>query len=265
MLKISIITPSYNQASYIKECLLSIKCQNYPNMEHIVVDGASTDGTVGVLKHYSELPGWGHLRWISEPDSGQTDAINKGLKLATGDILAYLCADDAYAPGAFHFANEFFQQHSEADMVYGECHFIDEAGKVVRRKKAVPFQKSRLRRMNFMWQPTIFFRAEVWSRVGLFNANLHFAMDYEYWLRASAVCRIVPVDRHLAYYRWQADSKTVSKNRQQLREVYEVATKFGGGGLRSWYLLCVYWPATASLKRWIFSRLVGVRLLGWHP
>ena len=137
--------------------------------------------------------------------------------------------------------------------------------KVIRRKKALPFRKSHLLRMNFMWQPTIFFRAEVWRRVGLFNASLHFAMDYEYWLRASTVCRIVPIDRHLAYYRLQPDSKSVKQQKKQLREVYEVGRQFGGGGLLSWYLLCVYWPSTARLKRWLLSRLAGVRLLGWHP
>lgn len=257
MLKISIVTPSFNQAGYIEDCLLSIKEQNYLNTEHIVIDGASTDGTVGVLQRYSQRAGWGHLRWISEPDHGQTDAINKGFASATGEILAFLCADDAYAPGAFHFVDDFFRQHPEVDLIYGECHFTDQRGRVVRRKKALPFHKSRLLRMNFMWQPTIFFRAEVWHRVGLFNASLHFAMDYEYWLRASAVCSIESVDRHLAYYRWQADSKTVKQQKKQLREVYEVARQFDGGGLLSWYLLCVYWPSTARLKRWLFSRFAG--------
>ena len=265
MLKISIVTPSFNQARYLEECLLSVKEKNYSNLEHIVVDGASTDGTVGILKQYSELSGWEHLRWISEPDGGQADAINKGLTLATGDILAYLCADDAYAPGAFDFVNDFFRQHPEVDLIYGECHFIDQRGKVVRRKRAPPFHESHLLRRNLILQPTVFFRAEVWHRVGLFSVSLHYAMDYEYWLRASAVCRIVPVERHLAYYRLHADSKTVKAHRKMLREGYDVACQFGGGGLLSWYLFCVYWPSTARLKRWLFSRLVGMRLLGWHP
>ena len=264
MLKISIVTPSFNQGRYLEDCLLSIKEQNYSNLEHIVVDGASTDGTVGILKHYSELPGWEHLRWISERDSGQAEAINKGLKLASGDILAFLCTDDAYTPGAFHFVNDFFRQHPEAGLIYGECHFIDQ-GKVVRRKKPLPFDQSRLLRMNFILQPTVFFRAELWHRVGLFSECLHYAMDYEYWLRASGVFRMVPVDRHLAYYRLHDDSKTVKTPRKQLREVYEVARRFGGGGLLSWYLLCVYWPGTARLKRWLLSRLIGVRVLGWQP
>ncbi len=129
--KISIVTPSFSQGSYIEEALLSVKQQNYPVLEHIVVDGASTDGTVEILRRYAATPGWEHLRSISEPDRGQTHALNKGFRLATGDILAYLCADDSYAPGAFHCVAQFFQKRPDIELIYGECQFIDEKGQPV--------------------------------------------------------------------------------------------------------------------------------------
>jgi len=253
--KISIVTPSFNQSAYLEEALWSVKNQNYSHLEHIIVDGASTDGSVDILRHYASLAGWGHLRWLSEPDRGQTNAINKGFRLATGHIFAYLCADDRYAPDAFHFVTAFFQHDSEVDLVYGECHFIDEGGTLVRRKKPVPFDVPRLLRSNCIWQPTVFFRSRVWQEVGPFNEQLDFAMDYEYWLRASRSCVIKNVDHHIAYYRWHRDSKTVSREREQLREAYRVSCEFGGGGPLSWYLHHIYWPNTSGFKRWLFPRL----------
>lgn len=253
--KISIVTPSFNQAAFIEEALWSVKRQDYPNVEHIVMDGASTDGSVEILRRYSAQPGWEHLQWTSEPDRGQTHAINKGFARATGDILAYLCSDDVYAPRAFNFVSEFFSRNPEVELIYGECWFLDEAGAVVRRKRPESFSRTLLLRKNCIWQPTVFFRRKVWEAIGPFNEKLNFAMDYEYWLRVASMARIQSVNRHLACYRWQQDSKTVSRERDQLIEAYAVARQFGGGGLVSWYLHHLYWPNTSSLKRWIFQSL----------
>jgi glycosyltransferase involved in cell wall biosynthesis len=258
--QISIVTPSYNQASFIEEALLSVKDQNYPSLEHIVVDGASTDGTVSILREYSAKREWQHLRWISEPDRGQADAINKGFALASGDIFAYICADDTYLPGTFLAVANYFEEHPETDLIYGSCLFTDDRGTPLRFKRAVPFDARKLLRRNLIWQPTVFFRAGVWKRTGTFNEHLHYAMDYEYWLRASKTCRIAVVDRPLGTYRWQMGSKTVSREHDLLREAYEVACKHGGGGWLSWYLHRLYWPNTSRLKRWLFSRFRSTAL-----
>jgi glycosyltransferase involved in cell wall biosynthesis len=253
--KISIVTPSFNQAAFIEEALWSVKRQDYPNVEHIVMDGASTDGTVEILRRYSAQPGWEHLHWVSEPDRGQTHAINKGFAGATGDILAYLCSDDVYAPGAFSFVSDFLTRNPDIDLLYGECWFVDEAGAVIRQKRPEAFSRKLLLRKNCIWQPTVFFRRRVWEATGPLNENLNFAMDYEYWLRVALKARIRSVNRHLACYRWQRDSKTISRERDQLREAYAVVRQFGGGGLVSWYLHHLYWPNTSFAKRWVFQSL----------
>ncbi len=259
-LKISIVTPSFNQAQFLEEALLSVKEQNYENLEHIVVDGASSDSSIEILKSCSSKAGWGYLRWISERDNGQTQAINKGFRMATGEILAYLCSDDLYDTDALSFVSTYFEQNPEIDFIYGGCTFLDETGTRLRAKKAERFDYQELLRRNFIWQPSVFFRSRVWKTVGPFNEELHYAMDYEYWLRATAVCRVAAVRKNLAMYRLQANSKTVSRERQQLREGYDVACQFGGGGTRSWYLYNIYYPSTSKLKRWLFARASTTRL-----
>jgi glycosyltransferase involved in cell wall biosynthesis len=254
--KISIVTPSFNQGAYIEDALLSVKQQDYPSLEHIVMDGGSTDGTVDVLRQYAAKPGWEHLHWVSEPDRGQTDALNKGFRQATGKVWAYLCADDFYAGGALNCIVQFFEAHPSVELIYGNCLFVDDLGHPLRLKKAVPFDSEKLTVANYIWQPTVFFRPSVWEKVGTFNEDLEFAMDYEYWLRVSRKCAIKALEVHLANYRWQRNSKTVSQERSQLREAYAVARRFGGGGLRSWYLHHVYWPNTSALKRWAYSWLM---------
>ena len=191
-LSISVVTPSFNQGEFIEEAIRSVIQQGYPRYEHIIIDGDSQDKTREVLGNYPQV------KWVSEKDRGQAHAINKGLGCAQGSVLAYLCADDTYEPEAFHYVNEYFQHHPTIGLIYGTCCFMDVEGNVLRRKKAVPFKRKRLLRHNIIWQPTVFFRASVWERLGPFNEELNFAMDYEYWLRAAERCSIAAVDRHLA-------------------------------------------------------------------
>ena len=149
---VSIVTPSYNKGSFVEETILSIKNQTYPHIEHIVMDGGSTDGTLDIMRKYSDS-----ITWISEPDKGQSDAINKGWRMAKGEILAYLNADDTYMPWAVETAMKFLEQNPDLDMVYGDCNIINEQGTVIDRYPSTEFDLIKLASsQNMIPQPTVF-------------------------------------------------------------------------------------------------------------
>ena len=151
---VSIITPSYNQARYIEATMQSVFMHDYPRIEYIIVDGGSTDGTVDIIRKYENKLAW----WVSEKDKGQTDAINKGFARATGDILAWINSDDTYEPGAVSAAVQFLQEHPKVGMVYGDCNFINESGKVIGKFNAAQTDH-RLIRQGYVHIPqqTMFF------------------------------------------------------------------------------------------------------------
>lgn len=178
--RISIITPSYNQGQYIEETIRSVLLQDYPNLEYIIIDGGSTDSTLQVLKKYDRF-----ITWISEPDEGQTDAINKGLKKASGDIVAYLNSDDIYEPGTLKRIADVFFQHTAVSMIYGDIIHIDENSRILEHHKTgkVHLEKYLMAGECYLPQPSVFFRKNVMDTVGYFDKSLHLAMDYDYWLK----------------------------------------------------------------------------------
>jgi len=192
---VSIITPSYNQEEFIEEAILSIKNQDYPNMENIIVDGASTDGTLDVIKKYE---GTYNMHWISESDNGCLAAVNKGLRKAQGEILAYLCTDDRYLPWTVSVVADYFKHHPEVEMVYGDMIKVNlETGRnilCIYPRFSVPF----LVRRGFLPTPAVFFRKSVVEKVGLFDEKLGLAGDTEYWARVSTQCRTSKVLEVLA-------------------------------------------------------------------
>ena len=182
MPKLSIVTPSYNQGQFIKATIDSILSQDFTDFEYIIMDGGSTDETLDILRSYNDP----RLTWVSEPDNGQTDAINKGFSRATGDYFAYLNSDDVYKPGAFQRIVEYFDAHSDVDMVFGDCEVIDENGDFQYLRKSHPFDISDLLFLRFhISQPATFWRASVAHQVGDFNASLKIVMDIDYWMRIS--------------------------------------------------------------------------------
>ena len=183
--KISIVTPTFNQAAFIEEALLSVKEQHYENVEHIVIDGASTDGTVEILRRYCGQPGWEHLRWISEPDRGQSDALNKGCQLITGDIVGWLNSDDRYRPRCFAEVVEAFNKNLPSDVVFGDYTMIDEAGRFLRIRREIEFSRFLLSYLHILYIPTTssFFRRRIFEEGNFFDVSLDNTMDYEYYLR----------------------------------------------------------------------------------
>ena len=172
----SIVTPSYNQVRFIDATIRSVLDQKGVDVEYIIMDGGSTDGSVDIIRSYA-----GKLAiWASEPDKGQTDAINKGFALARGEYMAYLNSDDTYEPGALAEAAAYFEQHPEVGLVYGDAHFIDANGKMIGRFPAAQTDYRRLRQgYVHIPQQAAFFRTSLWKQVGPLDPSFYFAMDYD--------------------------------------------------------------------------------------
>lgn len=217
---VSIITPSFNKGPYIEETIQSIRNQGYTNTEHIIIDGGSTDETLAILKKYN-----GQVSWISEPDRGQSDAINKGWKIARGEIIAYLNADDTYTPDAVGIAVTYLNEHPDIGVVYGDGILTDETGKVLCPYHAGEFSMRELIycRDNIL-QPAVFLRKAVYDRIGGIDEDLHLAMDLDYWIRAGLQFRIAYIPVPLATAKIYRDAKSVLLMHNYIRD-YEVILK----------------------------------------
>ncbi|MFK5891821.1 MAG: glycosyltransferase family 2 protein [Pseudomonadota bacterium] len=205
--KVSIITPSYNQGKFIKRTIESVLSQDYPNIEYIVMDGGSNDNTVDILKEYDDK-----ITWVSEKDNGQTHAINKGIKACTGDIIAYLNSDDVYLPNTITKIVKDFNEKPDADFIYGDFWGIDKDDKILSKVKTIPFDNNILiYDANFICQPASFYRKRLFDMIGLFDEDLHFLMDYEFFLRAAKrKAGIVLYPDYLSAIRFHDDCKTLS-------------------------------------------------------
>ncbi len=205
--KISIITPSYQQGKYIERAIKSVLNQNYSNLEHIIIDGGSDDGTLDILKRYP------HLRWISEKDEGQSDALNKGFQMASGEIIGWLNCDDYYEKDIFGRVMQAFED-PETDAVYGQNYFIDVNGNIVGRK--YPNEPNRLVACFYCYIPTtsFFFRRNLLSDRDFIDKNFDITMDKELFARLfSEQCRMRYLREPLAYFMWHEDNKSAKSPR----------------------------------------------------
>jgi glycosyltransferase involved in cell wall biosynthesis len=253
-MKLSVITPSLRQARYLGDCLASVRtaaAQAAPHeVEHIVIDGGSDDGTIDLLRARTDI------RWVSEKDTGQSNAINKGLSMATGEILAYLCADDLYEPAAVRSVMEAFVQYPEADVVYGDFYFLEGDSGRKRRKSAASFRPDRLRHGNPLGQPAVWWRRRVYDKVGGFDESLHFCMDHEYWLRIGTAVHWRYLPEPLAVSRLHADAKTSRQLPAMWRETARMLTRDGWRAKPWWdaFAMAAWGRHYYLLKRRWFSR-----------
>ncbi len=227
---VSIVTPSLNQGAYVEETILSVKNQTYPRVEHIIIDGGSTDNTLDVIKKYD---GAYNMRWISEPDEGQSDAINKGWRMATGEILAYLNSDDTYMPRAVETAVRWLTDHPDVDMLYGDCSIIGKSGEVTGQYPAADFNLAELLcGRNMIPQPAVFLRKEVLDGVGYLDTNLHRTMDYDLWARIGLKCKVKYIPQLLASFRIYPGTKGMREgNKFADDRLYALNKLFSASGL----------------------------------
>lgn len=215
--KISIVTPSLNYGAFIEDAILSVLEQGYPNVEHIIVDGGSKDNTLEVLKRYP------HVRWISEPDNGQSDALNKGFRMATGDLVGWLNADEYYFPCSLQAVADFASAHSDADVLYGDSMDVDEEGRILRCKTGHRFFYPILLYYGcYIATDSVFFRRSLFDRRLFIDVNYRIVMDYEYFVRlARSGLRFAYLRRFVGTFRWHSSnvSSDATKRRRERLQV----------------------------------------------
>ena len=226
---VTVVTPSLNHGRFIRETIESVLTQSYSRIEYLVVDGGSTDETVDVLRSYGT-----RLAWTSEPDGGQTQAINKGWRRARGTILAYLNSDDTYLPGAVETAVRAFDGCPEAGAVYGEGYHVDEAGRPIERYPTEPFTMARLAETCFICQPTVFLRRSVVEGLGYLDESRRYCMDYDLWIRVAQASRFLYVPEYLANTRLHSATVTDTLREPVHAEILDTVYRHFGRVSSQW-------------------------------
>lgn len=238
--RITVITPSFNQAEFLEQTICSVLNQDYPNLEYFIIDGGSADGSRNIIEQYA-----GHLSyWTSETDNGQAHAINKGLERATGELIGYLNSDDYYLPDALRSVGRYHRHHPDVDLLHGRCRIVDRHGnKLEDRFAAIQAYNELLDLWGVWWQKRNFVQPEVfWSRratekVGLLREDLQQAMDYEYWARIlRAGGKVGSVDLELACFRIHPEQKS-ARREKAAQELLQVVRAF-------------LWEANSPLSLW---------------
>jgi len=208
-MRVSIVTPSFNQSKYLERTIQSVLNQDYVDIEYIIIDGGSEDGSLEIIQQYQDQIAY----WISEPDKGQTDAINKGFAKASGDILAWINSDDTLEPGAVSRAVQILVENPGVGMVYGHGFFINGEDQKIGEFPSAQTDYRKLRRgYVHICQQAAFWRASLWKKIGPLDDSIYFAMDYDLWLRLAKEASLLYVPEHWANFRLHNDTKTIAED-----------------------------------------------------
>lgn len=296
---VSIITPSYNQAAYLEYTIQSVLSQDYAAIEYILVDGGSTDGSLDIVRKYAHKFAW----WVSEPDRGQAEAINKGLMRSSGEVVAWLNSDDLYLPGAVSGAVEALQRNPRAGMVYGDAVTIDPSGCPIKVLRFPDWGLEQLMGFRIICQPAVFMRRSALEQAGFLDTSYQYMLDHHLWLRIAEISAIAHIPQMWAAARHHPAAKNVAQPSEFGRETLRLLewmrskpslsqmvkrnrrqVKAGAYRLNGRYLLDGGMPAKAlraygqallaqpgfALKHWhrmlfaIFSLIGGGGLATWY-
>jgi hypothetical protein len=255
-MKVSIVTPSYNQAQFIERTIQSVLSQDVPSLEYVVFDGGSTDGTCDVLKRYED-----RLKWVSQSDKGQADAVNQGIAATDGEIIGWLNSDDIYYSGTLQRVVTFFSEHPNVDVVYGMADYVDVDDRAFDAYPTESWDFEWLKRTCFICQPALFFRRSVVDRFGLLDPTLMYCMDYEYWLRiAAGGAKFAYVRQKLAGSRMYPQNKTLRAQLEVRREINDMLGRRLGSVPDRWLYIYAHHVAELRVNQNAQSRMFGPHL-----
>lgn len=269
---VSIVTPALNATAFIEETIKSVLSQSYREIEYIIMDGGSTDGTVEILRAYADDP---RFRYTTQRDAGTADAVNRGFRLSRGEVFAFLNADDMYTEGAVEAAIRSFESDPTTDVVYGDAAWVKADGHELGRYPTRAFDAQRLKEECFICQPASFIRRAVFEEAGLLNTELHFAFDYDLWIRLSAGRKLVKVDGILAKSRMHPANKTLGQRRKAFAETIRMLKSHYGYVSHTWvytYTCCLidgrdqfFEPIQPGATRYLASLPLGLYYNLRHP
>ena len=255
-MKVSIITPSYNQGKFIERTLRSVADQTGAEIEHVIFDGGSTDNTVEILDRFRPP-----VRWISKKDNGQTDAVNQGICATDGEVIGWLNSDDVYYPGTIARVVNYFTAHPDVDVVYGMADHIDLEDRAFETYPSERWSLDRLQETCFICQPALFFRRRVVEQHGLLDESLNYCMDYEYWLRlGKAGVRFGYLEEKLAGSRLYADNKTLGARVRVHKEINNMFKKLFGKVPDRWLFNYAHAAVEATMSRDNYPKLFVVKM-----
>jgi glycosyltransferase involved in cell wall biosynthesis len=246
-MKVSVITPSFNQGRFIERTIQSVLTQGYQNFEYFIFDGGSTDETLPILEFYQT--NHDRFKYISESDRGQAHAVNKGILRTDGDIIAWINSDDIYYANTFHKIIQIFQTYPHLSILYGQADHINEADEILEAYPVESWDYKRLTQTCYLCQPAVFFKRSIVDKMGLLDESFHYSIDYEFWLRCGKEFPFFYLDTKLAASRLYPQNKTLTNPRAVFYESSLAVKKHIGFVPDKWVLGYAFATAEAESLR----------------